>query len=46
MPEKMSGEKINMMKALGAEILRTPNEAAWNSPESHIGLAIKLQKKI
>ncbi|EER19144.1 Cystathionine beta-synthase, putative [Perkinsus marinus ATCC 50983] len=46
MPEKMSGEKVNMMKCLGAEILRTPNEAAWNTPESHIGLAIKLQREI
>ncbi|KAF4688798.1 hypothetical protein FOZ60_002387 [Perkinsus olseni] len=46
MPEKMSGEKVNMMKSLGAKILRTPNEAAWNTPESHIGLAIKLQKEI
>eukprot|EP00922_Rhytidocystis_sp_ex-Travisia-forbesii_P046524 GHVS01069343.1.p1 GENE.GHVS01069343.1~~GHVS01069343.1.p1 ORF type:complete len:573 (+),score=117.25 GHVS01069343.1:104-1822(+) len=46
MPEKMSLEKVNMMKALGAEILRTPTEAAWNSPDSHIGLAMKLQKTI
>jgi hypothetical protein len=30
LPMKMSGEKVNMMKALGALILRTPNEAAWN----------------
>eukprot|EP00922_Rhytidocystis_sp_ex-Travisia-forbesii_P009491 GHVS01013852.1.p1 GENE.GHVS01013852.1~~GHVS01013852.1.p1 ORF type:complete len:517 (+),score=116.00 GHVS01013852.1:48-1553(+) len=46
MPEKMSMEKFNVMKALGAEILRTPTEAAWNSPESHIGLAMKLQQHI
>ena len=26
-PRKMSGEKVNTMKALGAEILRTPTEA-------------------
>ena len=25
------------MRALGAEVVRTPNEAAWDSPESHIG---------
>jgi cystathionine beta-synthase len=46
MPEKMSSEKVNMMKCLGAEIIRTPDEAAWNSPESHIGVAVKLNKQI
>eukprot|EP00386_Alphamonas_edax_P004160 GDKI01013071.1.p2 GENE.GDKI01013071.1~~GDKI01013071.1.p2 ORF type:complete len:550 (-),score=235.50 GDKI01013071.1:555-2129(-) len=46
LPEKMSQEKVNMMKALGAEILRTPTEAAWNSPESHIGLALKLNQAL
>merc|ERR1719450_1289865 len=46
LPKKMSGEKVNMMKALGAEILRTPTEAAWNDPDSHITLALRLQKQI
>lgn len=46
LPEKMSGEKVNMMKALGAQILRTPTEAAWNAPESHIGLALRLNKAL
>eukprot|EP00921_Rhytidocystis_pertsovi_P020564 GHVQ01032820.1.p1 GENE.GHVQ01032820.1~~GHVQ01032820.1.p1 ORF type:complete len:556 (+),score=78.51 GHVQ01032820.1:124-1791(+) len=46
LPEKMSKEKVNVMKALGAEILRTPTEARWDSPDSHIGLAFKLQKLI
>ncbi|KAI9919299.1 hypothetical protein PsorP6_017636 [Peronosclerospora sorghi] len=40
--EKMSLEKVNVLKALGAEIIRTPTEAAWNSPESHIGIAKRL----
>lgn len=35
-----------MLKALGAEIIRTPTEAAWDSPESHIGVAIRLNKEI
>ena len=39
MPEKMSKEKEVVLKALGAEIIRTPTEAAWDSPESHIGIA-------
>ena len=46
LPEKMSNEKMNMLKALGAEIVRTPTEAAWDSPESHIGVAAKLQRQI
>jgi cystathionine beta-synthase len=46
MPEKMSEEKSNVLKALGAEIIRTPTAAAWNDPESHISIAIKLQKEI
>lgn len=46
LPEKMSLEKMNMLKALGAEIIRTPTEAAWDAPESHIGVAKKLQSLI
>lgn len=46
LPEKMSTEKMNMLKALGADIIRTPTEAAWDSPESHIGVAKSLQKQI
>jgi cystathionine beta-synthase len=37
LPEKMSQEKVDVLKALGAEIIRTPTEAAWDSPDSHIG---------
>jgi len=46
LPMKMSGEKVNMMKALGALILRTPNEAAWNDDESHIMLARRIKEAI
>ncbi|OLL22448.1 Cystathionine beta-synthase [Neolecta irregularis DAH-3] len=46
MPEKMSSEKVFILKALGAEIIRTPTEAAWDSPESHIGVARRLEKEI
>ena len=46
MPEKMSKEKEVVLSALGATIYRTPTEAAWNDPESHIELAKKLNKKI
>ena len=44
MPEKMSREKQVVLEALGAEIIRTPTEAAWDAPESHIGVAKKLVK--
>jgi cystathionine beta-synthase len=46
MPEKMSREKQVVLEALGAEIIRTPTEASFDSPESHIGVAIALQKAI
>ena len=46
MPEKMSKEKEVVLKSLGAEIVRTPTEAAWDSPESHIGVAKKLNQNI
>jgi len=46
MPEKMSHEKQVVLEALGAEIIRTPTEAAWDSPESHIGVAKRLNDVI
>jgi len=46
MPEKMSKEKEVVLKALGAEIVRTPTEAPWDSKESHIGVAKKLNHEI
>lgn len=38
MPEKMSKEKVDVLKALGAEIIRTPTEAAYDAPDSHISV--------
>ncbi|HEX5051786.1 MAG TPA: cystathionine beta-synthase [Planctomycetota bacterium] len=46
MPEKMSREKQVVLEALGAEIIRTPTEAAWDAPESHIGVAKRLRDVI
>ena len=46
MPEKMSREKEVTLKSLGAKIVRTPTEAPWDSPESHIGVAKKLNNEI
>jgi cysteine synthase len=38
--------KVDTLKALGAEIVRTPNEAAFDSPESHIGVSMRLNNEI
>ena len=46
MPEKMSKEKEVVLKALGSKIIRTPTEASWDSPDSHIGIAKKLNNEI
>ncbi|KAJ5707222.1 Cystathionine beta-synthase [Penicillium malachiteum] len=46
LPEKMSAEKVSVLRALNATIIRTPNEAAFDSPESHIGVARRLEKEL
>lgn len=46
MPEKMSNEKVDILRALGAEIVRTPTEARFDSPESHISVAQRLNQEI
>jgi len=46
MPKKMSMEKQVVLEALGAEIVRTPTAAAWDDPESHIGVSKKLNEEI
>uniref|UniRef100_A0A4W4HM67 Cystathionine beta-synthase n=1 Tax=Electrophorus electricus TaxID=8005 RepID=A0A4W4HM67_ELEEL len=46
MPEKMSMEKVDILRALGAEIVRTPTSARFDSPESHVGVAWRLKNEI
>lgn len=46
MPEKMSQEKQVVLESLGATIYRTPTEAAWDAPESHISLAKRLEQEL
>ncbi len=46
MPEKMSNEKVSTLRALGAEIVRTPTSASWDSPESHISVAQRLLTEV
>ena len=44
--EKNSNEKVDTLKALGAIIYRTPTDAAFDDYDSHINLAIRLNKSI
>lgn len=46
MPDKMSNEKVDALRVLGAKIIRTPIEAAFDSPEGLIAVAQRLQKEI
>lgn len=46
LPEKMSAEKVDVLRALGAEIVRTPTSATFDSPESHISVAQRLNSQI
>uniref|UniRef100_A0AC34PXZ7 Tryptophan synthase beta chain-like PALP domain-containing protein n=1 Tax=Panagrolaimus sp. JU765 TaxID=591449 RepID=A0AC34PXZ7_9BILA len=46
LPERMSHEKIATMKALGAKIIRTKDDAPYDSEESHIGKAFQLHKEM
>ena len=40
------GHQVNVMRALGAEIIRTPTDASYDSPESHISVAKRLLEEI
>jgi cystathionine beta-synthase/cysteine synthase A len=46
MPEKMSQEKQVVMESLGAEIIRTPTEAAHDDPDSLLGVAKRINEEI
>jgi cystathionine beta-synthase len=46
MPDKMSQDKINLLKAYGAEVVITPTSVAADSPESYNGVADRLAKEI
>lgn len=46
MPEKMSQEKRDVLRGLGAEIVRTPNEYAFDHRYCHIGIANDFTKTI
>jgi cystathionine beta-synthase len=46
MPDKMSQDKINLLKAYGAEVVITPTSVPPDSPESYNGVADRLAKEI
>ena len=46
LPDKMSGEKIRLLKAYGAEIVITPTAVPPDSPESYNGVAERLAREI
>lgn len=45
MPDKVSKEKQNALKAFGAEIVVTPTSALPDSPEHYVNTAIRLAKE-
>ena len=46
LPEKMSQEKQDALKALGASVVRTPTEMPFDHVGSHVGVAISLNKAL
>ncbi len=46
MPDKMSDEKKNFMKALGAEVIITPTDVPPDSPESYYSTARRIASEI
>jgi cystathionine beta-synthase len=46
MPDKMSEDKVNLLKAYGAEVIITPTSVPPDSPESYNGVADRLAREI
>jgi len=46
MPDKMSQEKINLLRAYGAEVIVTPTDVAPESPRSYYSVANRLAEEI
>jgi cystathionine beta-synthase len=46
MPDKMSEDKQNLLKAYGAEVVITPTSVPPDSPESYNGVADRLSREI
>src|SRR5437016_1983775 len=46
LPDKMSAEKISLLKAYGADVVITPTNVAPDSPDSYNGVADRLGREI
>ncbi|HEY2157692.1 MAG TPA: cystathionine beta-synthase [Isosphaeraceae bacterium] len=46
LPDKMSGDKVRLLKAYGAEIVITPTSVPPDSPESYNGVADRLAREL
>ena len=46
MPDKMSEDKVNLLRAYGAEVVITPTSVAADSPDSYNGVADRLAREI
>src|SRR5438067_12701903 len=46
LPDKMSGEKVRLLKAYGAEVVITPTNVPPDSPDSYNGVADRLAREI
>jgi cystathionine beta-synthase len=46
LPDKMSSEKIHLLKAYGSEVVITPTNVAPDSPDSYNGVADRLAREI
>lgn len=46
LPDKMSNEKIALLKAYGAEVVITPTAVAPDSPDSYNGVADRLAREV
>jgi cystathionine beta-synthase len=46
MPDKMSQEKIDSLRALGAEVIVTPTEVEHSDPRSYHSVALRLSREI
>lgn len=46
LPDKMSAEKISLLKAYGAEVVITPTNVPPDSPDSYNGVADRLSREI
>ncbi len=46
LPDKMSEDKVNLLRAYGAEVVITPTNVPSDSPESYNGLADRLAREL